>query len=127
MEQLPSRRLASWQKAMELAVHVFGLSRDPAVIREPFIRDQMARAATSIAANLAEGHGRGTARDFAAYVDRARGTLFEHYTLLEMDPRTSPYTIPSVEAAIHKILELNALLIALRNSMRAQGRAQNNQ
>src|SRR5580765_6469480 len=49
--------------------------------REPFARDtggkQIVRAADSIGANIAEGTGRGTAKDNCRFIQVARGSLYE--------------------------------------------------
>ena len=41
------------------------------------LRDQMKRASVSIMANIAEGHGRRTATEFANFLNIARGSAIE--------------------------------------------------
>ena len=42
-----------------------------------YFRDQMCDAAMSVPANIAEGNGRSTPLDYASFLDRSRGSLFE--------------------------------------------------
>ena len=41
------------------------------------LRDQMKRASVSIMANIAEGHGRRTTKEFANFLNIARGSAIE--------------------------------------------------
>lgn len=51
------------------------------------IADQMMRASSSIGANVAEGFGRNTTKEFVKYLYNARGSLLEtrHFTYLSME------------------------------------------
>lgn len=71
------RDLAVWQRARELAVLIYRLTRE-------FPRDEMygltaqvRRAAISITSNIAEGSGRGTRADHRAFLRIARGSTLE--------------------------------------------------
>ena len=46
------------------------------------LKDQICRAAVSIMSNIAEGFGRKSSRDFAHFLDLARGPGFEVQSLL---------------------------------------------
>jgi four helix bundle protein len=75
--------LTVWSDGHSIAVRIFRATETfPA--RERFgLASQMRRAATSIAANLAEGAKRATDRDFAHFVNIAEGSAAElEYLLL---------------------------------------------
>jgi len=61
---------------------VLDLADGPGMVKRFSSRDQMCSAALSIPANIAEGNGRSTPLDYAAFLDRARGSLFELDTWL---------------------------------------------
>ena len=52
------RDLIVWQRAMELTVAVYGLTREFPKDEIYGLTSQLRRAAVSIASNIAEGHGR---------------------------------------------------------------------
>lgn len=76
------RDLLVWKKSMDLAAAVYQLTRLMPKQEEYRITSQMIRASTSVPANIAEGHGRGTRRDYAHFVSIARGSLFELETFV---------------------------------------------
>jgi len=78
MDKVKSYRdLQVWQKAVELAVHIYRVTEMYG------LTSQMRRAAVSIASNIAEGHHRSQA-EFSRYLTIARGSLSELETQLEI-------------------------------------------
>jgi len=81
------RDLAAWQKAMALAE---GTDRATETLPEAErfgLVSQMRRSATSVAANVAEGFGRGRKAEFRRFLEVARGSLFELQTHAELARR----------------------------------------
>ena len=76
------RDLEVWQTAIEFAVANYGLTRSFPRSELFGLTSQLQRAAVSIATNIAEGHGRGTPKDFLRYLSYGRGSLRECETLL---------------------------------------------
>jgi four helix bundle protein len=78
------RSLIVWQKAVLLAVEVVRIGRLlPSAECFGFVQ-QMRSAAISIAANIAEGKGRATRREYARFLVIARGSAREVDTYLEL-------------------------------------------
>ncbi len=77
-------KLDVWQKAVEFADGVYGITgRFPG--EERFgLTSQMRRAAVSISSNVAEGTGRSSDRDFAHFVEIAYGSLMEVVSQLKV-------------------------------------------
>jgi four helix bundle protein len=71
------RDFIGWQKAMQLSVAVYELTRS--FPREELygLTSQLRRASVSIVSNIAEGHGRGTRPQLLNFLSMARGSAFE--------------------------------------------------
>lgn len=70
------RQLKAWQLSDDLAVDIYKLSkRLPR--NEYWLKDQIVRAAVSAPANIAEGYGRASNKEFAQSLVVAHGSLYE--------------------------------------------------
>ena len=112
------RDLIVWQKAMALTAEAYRLAKLMPRTEQYRLTNQLLRAAASVPANIAEGHGRGTRKDDANFIAIARGSLAETDThiLLAIDVGLLPPE--KVERALDLSLEvakmLNSLLTRLR-------------
>ena len=69
--------LEVWQKSVALATRLYKIT-DPFPSPEKFgLISQIRRAATSIPANIAEGWGRGSTKEYIQFLFVARGSLME--------------------------------------------------
>ena len=124
------KELKVWQKAHQLALDAYQMtSRFPR--EEMFgLTSQIRRAAVSIAANIAEGRGRGGDGDFKRFLQIAQGSAAElDYELLLA--RELHYITPEQHAGIQSQVEearrmLNRFIqtLAAPNSSGAQERSQ---
>jgi len=92
--------LLVWQKSMRLAKEAYRLTKSLPKSEEYRLTGQLLRAAASVPTNIAEGHGRGTRRDYAHFVSIARGSLAETETILLLLIEVELLTIERVEAAL---------------------------
>ncbi|MEK7693764.1 MAG: four helix bundle protein [Chloroflexota bacterium] len=115
MERVQSYRdLIVWQKAMDLVVEVYRVScRFPTSERWRLV-DQISRAVVSVPANIAEGQGRGTSKDFAQFLAIARGSLNETETYLMLAVRLGYLATEKIEPALALLTEVSKMLGALR-------------
>jgi four helix bundle protein len=111
------RDLVVWQKAMDLTVEVYRLSkRFP---RDEIYRliSQITRAAASVPANIAEGHARSTARDYANFLSVAKGSLMETETYLMLSVRLGYLTPEAAAPALILVTEISKMLTSLRSRL----------
>jgi four helix bundle protein len=71
------RDLLAWQRGMELAVETCRLTCHLPASERFGLQVQTRRAAASIPANIAEGVGRGTSREYVRSLSIANGSLKE--------------------------------------------------
>ena len=69
--------IEAWQQARELTRLVYEVSGKGTFGRDFALRDQIRRAAVSVMSNIAEGFGRGGAREFVQFLAVARGSASE--------------------------------------------------
>ncbi len=81
------RDLIAWQKAVKLAEAVYQLTRSFPKEEVYGLTSQIRRCAVSIPANVAEGQGRRSKKEFQQFLGHARGSLLELDTHLELTLR----------------------------------------
>ena len=74
--------LIVWQKAKELAVKTYKLTQGQTISKDFGFKDQLQRAAVSIAANIAEGDELGTDKQSVRHFYIAKGSTAEVMTQL---------------------------------------------
>jgi four helix bundle protein len=88
----PFQELKVWHKAHQLTLHIY-TATSPFPQQELYgLTSQLRRAAASIPANIAEGCGRTSDRDFARFLQIAAGSAseLEYHLLLAHDLRLLP-------------------------------------
>ena len=76
------QKLRVWQIAKEIAVKIYRLTREKEFSKDFGLRDQIQRAAVSIASNIAEGDESGTNKTSVRYFYIAKGSIAELQTQL---------------------------------------------
>lgn len=69
--------IQAWLKARELVREIYRISACGSFRRDFGLRNQICRAAVSSMSNIAEGFAKKTSRDFAHFLDVARGSAVE--------------------------------------------------
>lgn len=102
--------LEVWKKAMALAKDIY-LKTESFPKSEQFgLLSQARRAAVSIPANIAEGAGRGSTREFTQFITISRGSLVELETLLMLARDVSILREDHFAALDREIQEVGVLL-----------------
>ena len=76
--------LVVWQKAVDLVIEVYRLSKQFPTEERYSLTDQLRRAIVSIPSNIAEGGSRNTKKEFVQFLYVARGSKSEVETQLEI-------------------------------------------
>ena len=109
------RDLIVWQKAMELAVLIYPLTKDFPKTGNYRLTSQLTRAATSVPANIAEGHARGTRKDYANFLSIAKGSLAQTETFLLIARELNFTTLENTNSALSLIVKIGKMLTSLRS------------
>lgn len=111
-----------WKKARDLVMDIYRESARFPVSEQYGLTSQLRRAAVSVAANIAEGSGRGSDLEFARFLDMAGGSVAEtrsHLMLAESLGYLKPEIMERLsEKAVEVGRMLNGLSETLRNSER---------
>lgn len=115
------RDLIVWQKAMDMVVAVYRLTQSFPRSEAYGLTGQVRRAAASVPANIAEGHARGTVRDYAHFLSIAKGSLMETETFLVLSVRLGYLTEEAAAGTVALIIEISKMLTALRRRLGGRG------
>lgn len=117
-KERPHRKLIAWQKAMELYVFLFEITKN--FPREEIygMTSQMRRAALSVASNIAEGAARTSKKEFLHFLSHVEGSLSELDTQIEACLRVG-YLKPEQACNLaDRVSECSALMGGLKRSLR---------
>jgi four helix bundle protein len=111
------RELVVWQKAMELTVAIYLLTKD--YPREELfgLTNQLRRCAVSIPSNIAEGQGRISAGEFRQFLGIARGSVCELQTQLELSRRLQFGGKDLIDSADALSIEVRKMLFGMLDSL----------
>src|SRR5207253_7227026 len=69
--------IQAWQKARQVTKIIYEITADGRFAKDYSLRDQIQRASVSIMANIAEGFGRHSDKEFANFLNMAHGSVSE--------------------------------------------------
>ena len=110
--------LIVWQKSIDLVVLVYAATKQFPSDERFGLSSQMQRASVSIAANIAEGHGRGTRSDYAHFLDMANGSVAEVETILTIARKLSHCSSEQCSTIEKQLSEIGKMLGVLRAKLR---------
>jgi len=112
------KKLIVWQKARKFVKDVYILTKKFPKEEHFGLTSQIRRAAVSIVSNIAEGSGRGTANDFARFLDIAQGSAYEVETQILLSFDLDYITIEEFTISNDKIQEIQKMINKLTHSLR---------
>ncbi len=111
------RDLVVWQKSMDLTAQIYELTAKFPPIENYRLVMQVARAAASVPANIAEGHARATRKHYANFLAIAKGSLMETETFLMPAIRLRYLSQEEATPVLVLITEISKMLTALRSRL----------
>ncbi|MBQ6508624.1 MAG: four helix bundle protein [Flexilinea sp.] len=111
------RDLIVWQKSVDLAVLVHETVKCLPKEELFCLSSQIRRAAISIPSNIAEGHQRGSARDYLHFIYIAKGSLAELETQILLCERLGYINDDKLQPINSLCSEIGKMLNTLRNKL----------
>lgn len=112
-----SRDLEVWKLALDLAVECYRITKTFPKDELFGLTSQIRRAAASVPANIAEGHGRDHTKEFLYHLSIARGSLMELQTHLLLANRISLLPQSDVEELLRLSDSISKMISRLRQSL----------
>jgi four helix bundle protein len=112
------RDLESWQKAFDLTLSVYSVTRTFPKEEVYGLTIQLRRAAVSVVSNIAEGKGRSSDKELLQFLAIAKGSLFEVETQLELAQHLSYLSASQAQNLASKVNETGRLLNGLMRAFR---------
>src|SRR3954454_24182389 len=106
--------LEVWQRGCRLSVDIY---RSFEACKRYSLKDQIERAGLSIPSNIAEGAERGSAKDFAHFLNFSKGSCGEVRTQLYIARKLKALEKSNFDKLIAETKEISAMLQGLRRSV----------
>jgi four helix bundle protein len=110
--------LLVWQKGVDLAVDLYGVTRRFPSFERFAVSSQIQRSGVSIPSNVAEGHSKST-RSFLNHLDHSTGSLSELETLLLISHRVDYLKRETYQELAERTDEIGRMLGSLSASVAA--------
>ena len=112
----PHRNLLAWQRSMDLAVEIYGITKRFPNEEIYSLPSQLRRAAVSVLSNIAEGAADRTKQQFSNYLSNAIGSLNEIDTQIDLACRLG-YLKAHDDRLQRMVDECTALTYGLRKTV----------
>jgi four helix bundle protein len=112
--------LIAWQRAMDLAVQLYELSRKAPFSRDFALCDQIHRSAMSVPSNIAEGYERGSRAEFYRFLTIAKGSCGETRAQIHLAKRLGYLTAETAGDVLREAAEVSRIISKLRTSVARQ-------
>ena len=116
----PFQDLVVWQRAMQMTVCIYELTKAFPKDELFGLTSQLRRASVSVASNIAEGRGRGTEGEFRQFLNIAQGSTYEVQTQLLVAKQLKIGDDKMLHNAEHLCIETSKMLGALIQSLKAR-------
>jgi four helix bundle protein len=113
------RDLLVWQKGIDLVVIAYKATSGFPKSETYGLISQIRRAATSIPANIAEGYGRGSRREYLQFLQIAQGSLKELETHVIVSEKLFYLTSSQTKRVLTETDELGRMLGSLIRKLRS--------
>jgi four helix bundle protein len=118
-EKFGFKNLDVWQKSVAFAIDVINICEKIDTERKHYrLIEQVESSSTSIAANIAEGKGRYSKKEFIQFLYISRGSLFETVTFLTIFKHKGWITEADLEKFNEKAAEIGKMLSSLINKIK---------
>ena len=109
-------KLEVWRRSCRLSVRIY---RSLANCRDRGFKDQITRAALSVPSNIAEGHERGSRREYARFLRIAKGSCGELRTQLYIGREIGFIEPDSAKEFVEEAHEIAKMLQGVVRSLEA--------
>jgi four helix bundle protein len=109
-----------WQEAKSPAVDVYKITTQGELAKDYGFRDQLQRAAVSIASNIAEGYERNSDKEFIRFLMIAKGSISESRTQLEIAKDIKYVTQDTFDLVEERCITIGSMLTRLIQSRKGE-------
>jgi len=109
-----------WQRAMDLAVESYEVTKDFPREEVYGLISQIRRGASSVPANIAEGHGRNATGSYVQHLKRAQGSLKELETHFILSSRLGFVSKDRIHVVMATSEEIGKMLRSLIRSLQEE-------
>jgi four helix bundle protein len=114
------KELKIWQLTRALAKDVYVLTSEFPGDEKYGLISQLRRAAISANANIAEGAGRGTDRDFAQFLNISLASQYELESLVLISSDLGLVSAEQIEGLVTRVSEIQKMTYSLIKTLRSE-------
>ena len=111
------RELKVWQRSIDLASSIYGVTRTFPEDEKYGLASQLQRASVSVSANIAEGSGRQSNSDFRRFLSYSLGSLYEIESQLTIARNLKYLSLKEYELLNKEVTQIQKMTYALRKSL----------
>jgi len=110
--------IQAWQRCRAMVKEIYALSNAELFARDFGLKDQIRRSAVSIMANISEGYGRKSKKEFAYFLNIAHGSAAEFQSHLYIALDLGYIDKDSFDHLYMETEEISKMILGLQNYLR---------